>query len=607
MSLSSPSLPAVRRDPVPPLIALLLGFLLFAPGGLGAQEDGPEVFTDRVEVNVVEVEVYVTDDQGRPVTGLGPEDFEMRVDGEPVPIANFYAVEDPVGGLRGRLAAPREAGEGETTPRDRRVIPPPPAPERRMHLVVYIDEQHLTPNNRNRVLEGLELFLEERLVEGDLVMVVGTYPRFDVLVPFTDDRQAVLAAVAEARERAPRARALERQMLVRRMVNSRGDPGSPALANSMLSSVREYAREESEVLRRQLQTLEAFVGSLAGLPGRKAVLHLSEGLPVRPGEDLFQAWSSVFGVSVEGGGSSFSLSSDGSDPAASFSGVHQEAARFDMTHEVQQVVEEANAAGVTFFTLDVGDETLASVNAATPGTITQDLTRVDGPEVTANVQLTNEQSLLQMAGDTGGVPVLNANNPWKVMEQVAATFDNFYSLGYVQEGSDPGEYHNIEVKVRRPGLKVRHRTGYKELTNSERLENHTVAALLLERWDNPLQVFLEVGEGERKKRKRWQLPLQVKIPLDQLTLLPGPGEHRGLVTVRVAFQDPEEAGFGISREMQVPIRVPDDRIEESRDQHYTVEVSLELGSGWHRLTVGVLDLVGAEASFVPYDVVMGEG
>lgn len=64
----------------------LLGPCLAA--GLGAQP--AETFVDTVEINVVEVDVVVTDRKGRPVNGLKPEDFELSVDGMPVEIANFF-------------------------------------------------------------------------------------------------------------------------------------------------------------------------------------------------------------------------------------------------------------------------------------------------------------------------------------------------------------------------------------------------------------------------------------------------------------------------------------------------------------------------------------
>jgi hypothetical protein len=180
-------------------------------------------------------------------------------------------------------------------------------------------------------------------------------------------------------------------------------------------------------------------------------------------------------------------------------------------------------------------------------------------------------------------------------------------LGYTPTDETPGKYHRLEVKVRRPGVRVRHRQGFKELTTEERIANATVAALLLGRWQNPLRAYLEVGEPQRKSKGRYRVSVSVKVPLDRVTLLPGPGSHRGLLRVRVAFQGSEGAGFGVGDELKVPIQIPDDRLEEIRRRHLTVKLDVDLDPGLHRLAVGVWDEVAAEASYLPYDVVVEKG
>ena len=56
-------------------------------------EPGPEsIFQDTIGVEIVNIDVVVTDKKGHAVEGLTRDDFELRVDGEKVPIANFYAV-----------------------------------------------------------------------------------------------------------------------------------------------------------------------------------------------------------------------------------------------------------------------------------------------------------------------------------------------------------------------------------------------------------------------------------------------------------------------------------------------------------------------------------
>ena len=89
------------------LLVAALAVLLTGPL-VAQQPSAEEVFVGRVEVNVVNVEVYVTDKDGHPVTGLTREDFELYEDGERVEITNFFAVED--GALTRSLTRPGPFG-----------------------------------------------------------------------------------------------------------------------------------------------------------------------------------------------------------------------------------------------------------------------------------------------------------------------------------------------------------------------------------------------------------------------------------------------------------------------------------------------------------------
>src|SRR4051812_7411769 len=68
-----------------PLAALLLGLLL-APAV--SAESPPaaaaaDPFRDSIQISVVNLEVFVTDKQGKPVSGLRKEDFTVLEDGKP--------------------------------------------------------------------------------------------------------------------------------------------------------------------------------------------------------------------------------------------------------------------------------------------------------------------------------------------------------------------------------------------------------------------------------------------------------------------------------------------------------------------------------------------
>src|SRR5688500_9524003 len=56
------------------------------------QQRDAEQFVDIVNVSVVNIDAYVTDKQGKVVTGLTKDDFQIFENGRPVEVSNFYAV-----------------------------------------------------------------------------------------------------------------------------------------------------------------------------------------------------------------------------------------------------------------------------------------------------------------------------------------------------------------------------------------------------------------------------------------------------------------------------------------------------------------------------------
>ncbi|WP_348245888.1 LPS export ABC transporter periplasmic protein LptC, partial [Salmonella enterica] len=83
------------------LLSLALIALVATAGGLAAQEaassesaEDDRPFLETVDVNVINVDVYVTDRDGNPITGLDADDFEVYENGRLMKVTNFYAVED---------------------------------------------------------------------------------------------------------------------------------------------------------------------------------------------------------------------------------------------------------------------------------------------------------------------------------------------------------------------------------------------------------------------------------------------------------------------------------------------------------------------------------
>jgi hypothetical protein len=264
--------------------------------------------------------------------------------------------------------------------------------------------------------------------------------------------------------------------------------------------------------------IEQLVQGVAGLPGRKAVVLLSSGIPQRPAEALFAAWRNRY--------SGFNELERLASP---FDGQ-----RGDVTSVLARIAAQANGSRVAIYALAA---------PAVPSRLGADTLAPDvwtGAEeftATANVR----ESLQELALPTGGVVGLD-NGAKLVVDALRTDLESYYSLGYTPRDRRRGQERKLRVEVSRPGLQVRHRTAHRERTSGELMSEQTRAALLFGFEDNPLGVAVHVGapvKGER--RGTTELPLTITLPLSQVVLLPQGPAHEGRLTINIAAADEEGA------------------------------------------------------------------
>ncbi len=560
------------------LILVLFPFLVsFGAGAQEPETTGPETFYESIDVEVVNLEVFVTDRQGNRVTGLTQNDFEVLENGKPVEVTNFFAVAR-------EAAAPAVAGPtgpiGTIGPTQAPAAPPAPIEdEQRLHLALLFDNLSLTAPARNRLLKSLREEVIPRLRPGDLALV-GTYEgsNVDLVQELTDDRAALLAALDEVAKGAPRG--VERAMDKRRLlldIESAGagsggaDNGSDAsvkVAESLYAGIRLYAQQRYNETRATLEALTRFTDALAGLPGRKALLYVGGGLSQRPGETFFQAYQNKFPeVSRQAGAS----------PLDSFQN--------DLTRFFGQMVEHANGNRVTIYTLGATEE-LAGLSAESGGMFAWNV------ELERNESFDLTTSLQRLADGTGGLSSVDAINPGPILARMRDDFDSYYSLGYVPQARKDGRNRKIEVGMRNHrDLVVRHRDGRRERTSRDRMTDRTLAALLLDPGKNPLEVELELVRETKDKKGQMQVEMLVKFPLAKLVLLPQGAYHEGKVSVFVSARDRKGRSSPV-QEIAIPIRVPNDQILTALGQTAGYKMPLLLRPEEHRIAVAVRDELG---------------
>lgn len=583
-----------RPAPPPFLIALLL--VLTASG---AHADGDRsrqgdvdpsaLFIGRVDVSVVNVEVFVSDRAGNPVSGLNREDFLLLKDGEPVEISNFYAAERPAHleeSLRALASAERRSNDQEA------FLPS----DRQLNLVVYVDHANLRPNNRKRVLDDLRGFLTERAGQGDNVMLVGYSSSVQVEQPFTRDVTRILDGLDRLGKAATRRQIddLERRRILARVAESaqdtvNRDPLSRPIdgIQTAYGSIRNYVLERRSELRLTTKALRDTLRSLAGLPGRKALIYVSDGLPARPGEELYQAMADLFSA---GGGSGEAVL----DPTL-------EALRDDQGQVFNELIREANAQQVTFYPVDArgprGEGRLSSEfgnqSAGPAGNVA----------LAALAEASLQEPLIAMASATGGRSILNTFAFDAALGKAGLAFDSFYSLGFtLPEGGD-GAFHALEVIVRHPDYKVRHRSGFQDKPEAERVGDRTLSSLFLEANDNPLGIGLTFGEPAKKKGN-FELPILVRIPFRELTLVPQGEQQQGRLQIFLAVRD-EEGRVSALHQQPYPVSLTRAQAQQAKNQDIGYSAQLAVRPGTATVAVGVWDEVSGIKAFVQERVLVG--
>lgn len=538
-----------------------------APGdpeatAMDAPPPGSGEFFESIDVSVVNVDVYVTDKKGKRVNGLTRDDFEILEDKRPMAITNFYAVDE------GRPVPTGEELEASAIPTLPVPVPgmPPEIPDdQRLHLVVYIDNFNLHPFSRNKTFTALREFLRSDLTPGDSVMLM-TYEREPhVRRPFTTDPQVIASALFELEKLNAFATQgdSDRRDILRELDDLKDE-------TQAITRARSYAESLFNDLQFSIDSLKNTVSSLAGLPGRKAILYVSDGLPMIAGQDVFQFVQEKF--------------SSGSSTAM------MESLTFDASRRFQELVAQANANRISFYTIDAeGLKVSSSISAENRSANTSGM--VD------SIHNSNLLAPLQMiAEQTGGKAIYNTNDATKGLLTVASDFKTYYSLGYSPVHSGDGRYHKIDVRTKRKDLVVRHREGYRDKSTEAKMSDGVVSALFYDAESNGMEIVVQRGPEIRRDDGLYTVPMEIRIPIGKLVLIPAEGVRQARVRVFFAAMD-SDGGMSEVQNSIVPITIPEAEVATAVEQVYVYGISLMMRKGPQKLAVGVRDEVGATQSF----------
>jgi hypothetical protein len=156
----------------------------------------------------------------------------------------------------------------------------------------------------------------------------------------------------------------------------------------------------------------------------------------------------------------------------------------------------------------------------------------------------------------------------------------------------------MEVKVKgRKDLVVRHREGYRDKSTESRMSDGTLAALNFPFEENPLGVTLEFGQPRQRDDGFYLVPVLVRIPIGRLVLIPRDKTEDARVRLFIAALD-ENGGTSDVQQAPVPISIQKADVTSAQKKQYVYSVTLLMRPGDQRVSIGVRDDVGAQASFL---------
>ncbi len=504
-----------------------------------SKEDDPARFGDVVDVSVVNVEAVVLDRDGNRVYGLGPDDFRLLVDDQEVPIDYFTEVQ----GGRAVAATFREGEAIQTLP-----SLDAGAPVGNSYLV-FIDEFFGIATQRNLVIENLLASLPTLRPEDRMAVVAYDGATLDMLTSWTSSVPTLTRALEGAKKRT--AYGLFRRA---ELIN-----GFAGFDNSNFARNRERRLQLERITEAVVSTLRGF----AQPPGRKVLLMLSG------------AWPSGRFI-------------DAADTALGGSET-------DLTL-TRPIDETANLLGYTVYPVDMAglsttradddDLDLAPegfVSAGFAGNEDIDRQRRRDPAAGLTPDIERQSALRAIAAATGG-RALFFRDRLEALPKVAEDTASYYWLGFTPDRQRDDMRHRIRVELVRPGLKVRNRRDYRDLSRAAEVDMMAQSALLFGDSRTLSALVVQIGTPSRKGLSRMIVPVQVAIPLDQVTMIPTTDGLVADLELRLMAKDRYGSRTDVAT---VPIDLIGD--EDGVRGVYHVETDLKMRRAPHDLVVALYD------------------
>jgi VWFA-related protein len=400
---------------------------------------------------MVLVDVVVTDKQGKAITGLHPDDFVVEENGKVQKISTLTTPAE-----NAPAAAPElPPGIYSNKPQYRSSGAP--------ITVMLLDALNTPFTDQAYARRQMLAFVKEQFKPSDRMSVFTLTGPLNVLQDFTSDPQVLYTALAHYRPQTQQLSSftkpgisasegpatagstvvsLDASSLPPSDSSSSGSGGglrgggggtSDALISSATAALQAfegaqvaYAKDQRAVLT--LNALGSLARIMGGLPGRKNLIWVTGDLPfsfipedrVMTDAELAENLPSLDTRRVE--------EHSAGNYAATFRASHAE--------EIRETASRLASAQVAVYP-------------------------VDARGLSISTDIDSQETMREMARETGGRAYVNQNEIKVGVERAFADESAAYTLGYYPENKkNDGKYRQIKVKVKRDGVEIHNRRGY---------------------------------------------------------------------------------------------------------------------------------------------------
>jgi VWFA-related protein len=505
-------------------LIFLTGILVSVSGIFTA---GPPQAVDQsheVTVRLVLVDVIAMDNRGKLVTDLTSDELQIFEEGKPVKLNSL----DFIDFQRPQPDMPAEMGS-----------------KRKKRFFVIFDSINTITRMLNRNKGRLTDNLAELIRAGGEVMILEMQEKGGIKV--LQDLTSDLALISEGVKKATGSIWVERAaedlkapaILMRREVTDRAVYQAGV---GIINTAKDLYEFKTRLrFEKSLSNLLSAMTMIKDYPGRKPVLLVSGGFPILSLEMI----TSRTGIESNVSHSDISAAKI-RDP---FKILQKGKTRYG-DDIFENLVQFANSHNITFYTLDPD----MYIKYLLPDMFD------DNFILAANFAEIKQHELHRLkyfADDTGGDALQGANKYKEFSERINQDLFSYYELSYYPSRKDAdGEYHKIQVKCTRPGVKISFRKGYFDY-DQDQAESLVFASSS----SNP-QLFKDISFQAKAipyyaRKGKIILWFTVAMPVKGLVLSPDPDKKFKVLKMNFWMDDPQDK-HALNATLPIPIALTKD-------------------------------------------------